>query len=132
MSWFSKSKTEDDKIDLFAKKGKKIKLNGVDETEIDDSDYLYEQFPKDFKEVKEELKKLRESLDRFMADTISNYKQEISRYKNREEVLQNKLFELMEKLIERPQSASATSQYLANKQAQTGGGFAAVDNRAKK
>ena len=131
MSWFSKSKTDDDTTDLFDKKVKKIKLNGTDGTEVDDSDYLYDQFPKDFKEVKEELKKLRESLDRFMADTISTYKQEINRYKNREEVLQNKLFALMEKLIERPPPASSRlDNYLAKKEA--GGGFAAVDAKAKK
>ena len=130
MSWFSKDKSDHDMV--IGLKDKKNKANGVDNTEVDDSDYIYDQFPKDFKEVKDDLKKLRESVDRFMADTIISYKDEILRYKNREEVLQNKLFELMEKLIERPQPASAVSQYLANKQAQTGGGFSSVDSKAKK
>lgn len=122
--FFRKDAAKDNNVIKLKKEKKYEEAN-----DISNEDYLEEKFPEDFKNTMEEVKKLRESFDRFMGDKILSLQDDIKELKTQNKEMMNRVFDMMEKLVERP---SAASQYLAQRQQPQSSGFAKVDNAAKK
>ena len=94
--------------------------NGQDGDELFDPDYLEDQFPKDFKKVMEIIEDTKKKVSEMYADNIKELKEEIKELKVERNSAYARLWDIVNKLVDKPVSPTATQAYLAAKSQQTG------------